>query len=450
MDLPKTTNQPSAENQSSSESLFMNTITKKPHPLFISQLYTTGKYTDLIIKCQGKKFKVHRAIICSQSKPLAAAIDHGFKEATDGMFNFEEDEPEIVEYMIRFLYDGLYSVSKQQKHPETATWGGNATSVMPDGTSLTGDSASRLDPPFYFTTRSFHAPANSATSGLEQLFGSASPAAQKLFPSSNGSSIFGPSQAPRDSGRNMFSYVPQPGEKPSLFSLYRDVSPHATPAPATGKMFRPVSPITTHATTPRSISSLFGPVVPANTPTSGNLFAPIVPANYPTTATVSSTQNLFGGPTANTSGNNIEAAKTPIQLSKGKFNWSGRGSLFGRSATYGQSSENIELQAEDLIKHAKVYIMAEKYDIQALKTLARQKYSSVADNYWNSCCFVQSIELIFDGTPDISEGDSLRKVVLEVASRYMKQLLAREDFAQMCQERGDIGFAILQWSSWSM
>lgn len=345
--------------------------------------------------------------------------------------------------MIRYLYDGLYSVSKQQKHPDTATWGGNVTSVMPDGTSLTGDSTSRSDVGFYFATRSSRAPANSATSGLEKLFGSASPATQKLFPSSNGASIFGPPQAPRDSGRNMFSYVPQPGDKPSLFSLYRDVSPHATPAPASENLFRPVSPS-------RLASSLYGPAIPANTPATGNIFAPIVSANDPSPAAVSAIQNLFGGPTENTSGNTIDAAETPIQLSKGKFNWSGRGGLFGRSATYGQSSENIELQAKDLIKHAKVYIMAEKYDIQPLKTLARQRYSFVADNYWNSCCFVQSIELIFDGTPDISEGDDLRKAVLEVASRYMKRLLAREDFAQMCQKRGDIGFAILQWSSWSM
>ncbi|KAF7890425.1 hypothetical protein EAF00_008740 [Botryotinia globosa] len=443
MDHPKTTNQPLAENLYSSESIFLDTIIKQPNPHFISQLYTTGKYTDLIIRCQGKEYKVHRAIICSQSKPLAAAIDHGFKEATDGVFDFEEEEPEIVEYMIRYLYDGLYSVSKQQKHPDTATWGGNATSVMPDGTSLTGESASRLDAGFYFTTRSSRAPANSATSGLEKLFGSASPATQKLFPNSNGASIFGPPQAPRDSGRNMFSYVPQSGEKPSLFSLYRDVSPHASPAPASENLFRPIYPS-------RLTSNLFGPAVPVNTPATGNLFAPNVSANDPTTATASPIQNLFGGPTENTSDNIIDAAKTPIQLSQGKFNYSGRGGLFGRSATYGQPSENIELQAKDLIKHAKVYIMAEKYDIQPLKRLARQRYSFVADNYWNSCCFVQSIELIFDGTPDISEGDDLRKAVLEVASRYMKRLLAREDFAQMCQERGDIGFAILQWSSWSM
>ncbi|KAF7914419.1 uncharacterized protein EAF01_000825 [Botrytis porri] len=410
MDPPIKSNLPSVENQSSSESLFTNTIIKQPHPLFISQLYTTGKYTDLIIKCQGKEFKVHRAIVCSQSKPIAAAIDHGFKEASDGVFNFEEDEPEIVEYIIRFLYDGLYSVSKQRKYPDTATWRGNATSVMPDGTSRTRDSALSSDPP-------------------------ALPAGQKLFLSSNGASIFGPPQVPRDSGRNLFSYVPQTGEKKSLFSLYRDVSPRTTPAPANGSLFRSVSPPTTQATTPRSTSSLFGPTVSANTPT---------------TATASSTKSLFVRPTENTSSNTIEAAKTPIELSKGKFNWSGRGGLFGRSATYGQSSENIELQAEDLIKHAKVYIMAEKYDIHALKTLARQNYSSVADNYWNSCCFVQSIELIFDGTPDISEGDDLRKAVLEVASRYMKLLLVRGDFAQMCQERGDISFPILQWSSWSM
>ncbi|KAF7936871.1 hypothetical protein BELL_0012g00370 [Botrytis elliptica] len=453
MDPPNTTSQPSVENQSnqsSSESLFLNNLFNQPHPFFISQLYTTGKYTDLIIKCQGKEFKVHRAIICSQSKPLAAAIDHGFKEATDGVFDFDEEEPEIVEYMIRFLYDGLYSVSKQQKHPDTATWGGNATSAMPDGTFLTGDSS---DPPFYFTKQSFRATANSDTGGPEKVFGSTLPAGQKLFPSLNGASIFGPPQAPRDSGRNLFSYVPQTRENSSLFSLYRDVAPRTAPAPATGNNFRSVSPTTTQATTSRSTSNVFEPIVFTNASTTGNSFAPnapVAPVDAPTTATASSIRNLLGAPTENTSRNNIEAAKTPIQLSKGKFNWSGRGSLFGKSATYGLSSENIELQAEDLIKHAKVYIMAEKYDIQTLKRLARQGYSSVADNYWNSCCFVQSIELIFDGTPDISEGDDLRKAALEVASRYMKQLLVREDFAQMCQERGDISFAILQWSSWSM
>lgn len=337
--------------------------------------------------------------------------------------------------MIKFLYDGIYSVSKRQKHPDTATWGGSANYVMPDGRSRTGDSASEPDPSFYFTSPAFRAPANSSTSGLGQLFGSASPAVQNLFPSSNGASIFGPSQAARDSGRHMFSYVPQPDKKPSLFSLYRDVASHATAAPTPENLFGSISPTHTYATTPRPTSNLFNPIVPANTPT---------------TSTVFSTQNLFGGFTENASGNIVETAKTPIQLSKGKFNWSGSASLIGGGATFNKSSEEIELQAEDMVKHAKVYIVAEKFDIQPLKTLARQKYSSVANNYWNSCCFVQSIELIFDGTPDISEGDSLRKAVLEVASRYMKQLLIREDFAQMCQERGDIGFSILQWSSWSM
>jgi hypothetical protein len=44
-----------------------------------SSLYDTGKYTDMTVKCQGKEWKVHRAIVCSQSKPLAAAMDGKFK-----------------------------------------------------------------------------------------------------------------------------------------------------------------------------------------------------------------------------------------------------------------------------------------------------------------------------------------------------------------------------------
>jgi len=59
---------------------------------------------------------------------------------------------------------------------------------------------------------------------------------------------------------------------------------------------------------------------------------------------------------------------------------------------------------------------------------------------------VQSIELIFDGTPDISEGDSLRNIAVEAASKYAKQLLDRGEFVQMCLERGDIATSILQAS----
>lgn len=42
-------------------------------------LFSSEKYSDLTIKYHGRKWKVHRAIVCLQSKPLAAAVDGSFK-----------------------------------------------------------------------------------------------------------------------------------------------------------------------------------------------------------------------------------------------------------------------------------------------------------------------------------------------------------------------------------
>lgn len=71
-------------------------------------LYKTGKYSDLTIKCQGKTWKCHQAIICPQSKPLAAALNGSFKEATTREIDLEEEDPDIVKLMLDFLYRGDY------------------------------------------------------------------------------------------------------------------------------------------------------------------------------------------------------------------------------------------------------------------------------------------------------------------------------------------------------
>ena len=50
-----------------------------PLLLAISQLRATQKYSDLTLVCEEQEFKVHKAIVCSQSPVLAAACDGDFK-----------------------------------------------------------------------------------------------------------------------------------------------------------------------------------------------------------------------------------------------------------------------------------------------------------------------------------------------------------------------------------
>ncbi|KAJ8061745.1 hypothetical protein OCU04_009542 [Sclerotinia nivalis] len=389
---------------------------RQGHPKFISQLYSTGKYSDLTIKCQGKEFKVHRAIVCPQSKPLAAAIDHGFKEATTGVINFEEDDPEIVEYMIKFLYVGTYKALARMNKLTVPEMSQDATSVAEAYASVFGEQLSE------FLSR-FHTPANTntTTNGPKKLF---EPAAN-MFSSSNGASMFEPPRASRDSGRNLFDYTPRTEATSSIFGLSREVDPiniSATTAgstTSTANLFGPVNfpppPPATAAGSTTFTSNIFGPITFASTPET---------ATGSTASTSNSHRHVLGGI--------IDTENASVQSSEGKFDWSSIG------------LGPIEFHAEDLVKHAKVYIMVEKYDIQPLKLLARERYFTISKTCWDSSYFVESIELIFDGTPEIPGGDCLRNSAVEIASRHPKQLLARDDFTQLCQERGDIATSLLQ------
>jgi hypothetical protein len=45
----------------------------------VASILASGKYTDLTITCKSEVFKVHRMVVCLQSKPLAAHIDGVFR-----------------------------------------------------------------------------------------------------------------------------------------------------------------------------------------------------------------------------------------------------------------------------------------------------------------------------------------------------------------------------------
>jgi len=96
------------------------------------ELMDSGKYSDLTIKCGDQEFRVHRAIVCSRSKPLAAMVDGNWKESEIGVIELNEDPPEMVKKMIQFLYTLQYDDNRgntlehdvpsesHKENPETA------------------------------------------------------------------------------------------------------------------------------------------------------------------------------------------------------------------------------------------------------------------------------------------------------------------------------------------
>ena len=73
-----------------------------------TSLLNSEKYSDLTITTQTRSFKVHKAIICTQSKVLAAMSDAGFKETSTAILVLEHDHPVAIECMVAFLYTGDY------------------------------------------------------------------------------------------------------------------------------------------------------------------------------------------------------------------------------------------------------------------------------------------------------------------------------------------------------
>ncbi|KAM3083494.1 hypothetical protein ACMFMG_004142 [Clarireedia jacksonii] len=142
---------------------------KQDFAVLISQLYTSGKYSDLVIKCEDRKFNVHRAIVCTQSRPIAAAIDHGFKEASTGEIHLEEDDPEIVELMINFLYNGNYVLPNN-----LSTKSGNEASSQDSvrlGTPASGNTTPRS--PLFGNVNTTTAQQTTAAPPQGSLFGAA-------------------------------------------------------------------------------------------------------------------------------------------------------------------------------------------------------------------------------------------------------------------------------------
>jgi hypothetical protein len=111
-----------------------------------------------------------------------------------------------------------------------------------------------------------------------------------------------------------------------------------------------------------------------------------------------------------------------------------------------QSPITPPVNSQNLVTLAAIYVCAEKWDIQPLKTLAKEKYGSILSSAWNTEHFVHSLKLIYDGTPDTSEPDGLRELAIKAAATHAKELLDRGEFLNLCKERGDLATDVLKAS----
>ncbi|KAI9872727.1 MAG: hypothetical protein M1830_001259, partial [Pleopsidium flavum] len=74
----------------------------------MDSLFTSGKYSDLTISCDGLELPTHRAIVCPQSQFFAAACEGDFQEGSTRKIELAKDDPDTVRRMLSYLYTQDY------------------------------------------------------------------------------------------------------------------------------------------------------------------------------------------------------------------------------------------------------------------------------------------------------------------------------------------------------
>jgi C-terminal processing protease CtpA/Prc len=95
-----------------------------------------------------------------------------------------------------------------------------------------------------------------------------------------------------------------------------------------------------------------------------------------------------------------------------------------------------------VLANSRVYITAEKYDIQPLKLLATAKYKAAVVTLWNNQTFSESVYLIYSNT--VEPDRSPRDVVAQTAEEHIKALLEKEEFMTMPKDHSDLSFDVIR------
>ncbi|KAG7007343.1 hypothetical protein G7Y79_00010g028440 [Physcia stellaris] len=86
----------------------IDSVAEAMHASGLEQAFESGLYHDLIVRCESREWKVHRVILCANSGYFAKACKDTFMVRKSGEINLQEDDPDMVDNMLRFLYTSDY------------------------------------------------------------------------------------------------------------------------------------------------------------------------------------------------------------------------------------------------------------------------------------------------------------------------------------------------------
>lgn len=101
----------------------------------------------------------------------------------------------------------------------------------------------------------------------------------------------------------------------------------------------------------------------------------------------------------------------------------------------------IEGSASQLLTHAQLYELADKYSVVGLKALCQEKFKRACLHFWNDENFSVAANYVFSTTPDHEKG--LRDIVSTTISKHMI-LLKKPEIEALMTEFNGLAFGLLK------
>ena len=87
--------------------------TRQTHSeMIVDRLRKKRRLTDFAVVCAGREIPCHRAVIAEASPVFEAALTGSMREVSEGRFEIQGAEPNVVEGMLFFLYKGELEKNK--------------------------------------------------------------------------------------------------------------------------------------------------------------------------------------------------------------------------------------------------------------------------------------------------------------------------------------------------
>lgn len=126
---------------------------------------------------------------------------------------------------------------------------------------------------------------------------------------------------------------------------------------------------------------------------------------------------------------------------KGSTNLKMKSEKVARSSLPSTKSESDHVKKVHLIEHVKVLAIAMKYQVDALQTLAFDRFEADCQRYWNNKDFAQACELAYSAV--LEDAPQVRKVVADVLHNHRSHLFHKPDIQSLLRETPGIAFDLL-------